>query len=436
MQLLLFDKMPEESGLNIIERMMRPRNLSEAYRRVKSNGGAPGIDGITVEQLGGQLRLVLPRLTEQLLNGTYHPQPVRTVEIPKPGGGTRKLGIPPALDRLLQQALLQVLDPLFDPEFSKSSFGFRRGMGCHHAVRQAQLHIQQGFRWVVDLDLEKFFDRVNHDILMDRVARKVKDKQALRLIRRYLEAGILEGGLVSPTMEGVPQGGPLSPLLSNILLNDLDQELEKRGHRFCRYADDCNVYVKSSSAGQRVMDSLTQFLSRKLRLTVNSRKSAVDRPWKRQFLGFSFLSGRDAKLKMAPDREKRMKAKTRLLLRAGRGRKVETSLRLLAPKIRGWAGYYHLSEVKAAFERFDEWLRRRIRAIYWRQWKRPKTRAKKLMSLGIDRDRAFKSAYNGRGPWWNSGASHMNQAFPTKRLRQLGFVSILEESQRLKRPAG
>lgn len=433
MQNLLFDVAPEESGHNVIERMIRPRNITEAYRRVRSNGGAPGVDGMTVHELKSYLAIELPKIEKQLQQGTYQPKPVRRVEIPKAGGGTRGLGIPTVLDRLLQQALLQILDPLFDPSFSSSSFGFRRGRSCHDAVRQAQQYIKSGNRWVVDLDLEKFFDRVNHDILMDRVSRKVKDKMALRLIRSYLESGVLEGGLATQSVQGTPQGGPLSPLLSNVLLNDWDKELERRGHKFCRYADDCNIYVKSREAGDRVMKSLTDFLSVKLRLTVNQKKSAVERPWNRVFLGFSFLREKGAKIRMAPDREKRMRAKVRPILRAGRGRKVEHSLKILAPLIRGWAGYFLISEVKSAFERFDEWLRRRIRAIYWRQWKRPRKRAQMLQKLGIDRNRARKSASNGRGPWWNSAASHMNQAITTRRLRLSGYVSILEESQRLKR---
>ena len=376
MQLLLFDEDPASLGHLVIERMVRSENLLKAYQRVKSNGGAPGSDGMTVAQLGDCIRRELPRVREELLAGLYQPRPVRRVEIPKPGGGFRNLGIPTVLDRWIQQALLQVLTPLFDPGFSEWSFGFRPGRGTHGAVLQAREHIRAGCRWVVDVDLLKFFDRVNHDVLMARVARKVKDKRALQLIRRYLQAGVLEGGLTSPTLEGTPQGGPLSPLLSNIMLDDLDQELERRGHRFCRYADDANVYVRSRRAGERLMESLTRFLDRKLRLQVNREKSAVDRPWRRQFLGYSVTSQREVKLRVAPDREKRLKLRTREQLRIGRGRSVVDTLKALAPKIRGWVGYYRLCEVKAAFERLDEWLRRRIRALYWRHWKRPHTRYK------------------------------------------------------------
>lgn len=436
MQLQLFDSYPDQPGDGIIEKMVRPGNLLKAYQRVKSNGGAPGVDGMTIAEFGKQIRGLLERACEQIAAGVYQPQPVRQVEIPKPGGGTRKLGIPTVLDRVLQQALLQALNPIFDPQFSKSSFGFRPGRGTHDAVRQAQKHIQAGHRWVVDIDLAKFFDRVNHDILMSVVACRISDRRALLLIRRYLQAGVLVGGLTSPTMEGTPQGGPISPLLSNIMLDVLDKELEKRKHRFCRYADDCNVYVKSRQAGERLMASLTRFLGRRLRLEVNQQKSAVDRPWRRQFLGYSVLIQKHAPLTIAPDRERRLKSKARPVLKMGRGRKISQTLANLASKIRGWASYYKLCEAKAAFERFDEWLRRRIRAIYWRQWKRPKTRVKEMMKRGIDYERARKSASNGRGPWWNAGAPHMNQAIDTRRLRALGYVSLLEEFQRIKRSAG
>lgn len=336
------------------------------------------------------------------------------------------------MDRLLQQALLQVMEPVFDPGFSKNSFGFRKGRGCHQAVRLAKQLIQDGNQWVVDIDLEKFFDRVNHDVLMDRVARKVEDKQALRLIRGFMQAGILEGGLISPSMEGTPQGGPLSPLLSNIMLDELDKELAKRGHRFCRYADDCNVYVKTRRAGERLMKSITKFLSKKLRLSVNAKKSAVDQPWNRQFLGFSFLQGARVRICVAPEREKRMKEKTKPILRMGRGCDVVETLKRLASKIRGWAGYFGLAEFDGAFKRFDVWLRRRIRAIYCRQWKRPSSRVKELQRLGIDRTNAEKSARNGRGPWFNAATRSMNWALTLQRLRQLGWISISEEVQRLR----
>ena len=436
MQLQLFDSWPEQSTDRIIEQTVRLSNLLNAFRRVKRNRGAPGVDGMTVQALGANLSVVLKRVSDEIVAGTYRPQPVRAVEIPKPNGGVRRLGIPTVLDRVVQQALLQVLLPVFDPGFSKWSFGFRPRVGAHTAVRLARQHIQDGYRWVVDVDLEKFFDRVNHDVLMALIARRVKDKQALRLIRLFLQSGILLDGLTTPTVEGTPQGGPLSPLLSNVMLDVLDKELERRNHRFCRYADDCNVYVRSRKAGERLMDSMTGFLKKRLRLTVNQQKSAVDRPWRRQFLGYSVLSKKTAPLCVAPPKEQRMKQKARLLLRPGRGRKVSETLQRLAPLIRGWAGYYKLCDVKRAFEDFDSWVRRRIRAILWRQWKRPHTRRKEMLKRGLDPERARKSAVNGRGPWWNAGASHMNHAVTTRELRALGYVSLMEEWQRLKSSAG
>lgn len=435
-QLLLFEEDLEDRGLLVIEEMVRPKNLLKAYSRVKRNGGAPGIDGMTVKELGVYLRSNWERIRDQLLSGDYQPQPVRRKIIPKPGGGKRLLGIPTALDRLVQQALLQVLTPIFDPGFSERSYGFRPGRGTQGAVLQAREYVSEGYRWVVDIDLERFFDRVNHDVLMARVARKVSDKRALKLIRRFLGAGILDTGLVRPTIEGTPQGGPLSPLLSNILLDDLDKELERRGHRFCRYADDANIYVRTQRAGERVKASVVRFLREKLRLHVNEEKSAVGRPWNRQFLGYSMTNARRPKLRVAPDREKRLKRGFRPLLCAGKGQSIPALLNKLAPKIRGWVSYFKLSDVKAAFERLDSWLRRRIRVVFWRQWKRPKTRFKELLKRGIHYERARKSAGNGRGPWWNAGSSHMNQAIPTNELRRLGHVSFLEEFQRFKCSTG
>jgi RNA-directed DNA polymerase len=332
---------------------------------------------------------------------------------------------------LIQQALLQKLQPIFDPTFSEGSFGFRPGRSTHQAVLAARDHIAAGYRWVVDLDLEKFFDRVNHDILMARVARKVKDQQVLRVIRRYLQAGMMEGGLVSPRSEGTPQGGPLSPLLSNCLLDELDKELERRGHRFARYADDCNVYVQSEAAGERVMASLERFLTKRLRLKINREKSAVARPWNRKFLGYSVTHHHKTKLKVAPASVKRLKGNLGELLRRGRGRNLVTVIRELRLVIRGWVAYFRWSDVKGVFEELDGWLRRKLRCILWRQWKRPRTRFRELCRRGIDATRAAASASNGRGPWWNAGASHMNQAVPTKTLAKLGLTSFTQEHQRL-----
>jgi RNA-directed DNA polymerase len=415
-----------------MDEVLRRENLIAAYKRVIRNGGAPGVDGMTVDDLQALPREHFTRIWEQLRNGTYRPQPVRRVDIPKPGGkGMRTLGIPTVMDRLIQQALLQRLQPIFDPTFSEGSFGFRPGRSAHQAILSARSHIASGYRWVVDVDLEKFFDRVNHDVLMSRVARKVNDHQVLRLIRRYLQAGMMDGGLVSPRNEGTPQGGPLSPLLSNILLDELDKELERRGHRFARYADDCNVYVRSEAAGERVMASLEAFLTKRLRLTINREKSAVARPWNRKFLGYSVTPHHKTKLKVALASVKRLKSNLCELLRRGRGRNLSTVIRELHPVIRGWIAYFRCSDVKGTFEELDKWLRRKLRCILWRQWKRPRTRLRELCRRGIEPARAAVSAFNGLGPWWNAGASHMNQAVPTKTLTDLGLMSFTHEHRRL-----
>jgi RNA-directed DNA polymerase len=344
-----------------MEAILSRENLMAAWRRVRANKGAPGIDAMTVEQLWPYLEAHWPRIREDLLAGRYQPAPVRGVSIPKPGGGVRVLGIPTVLDRFIQQAMHQVLMPLFDPDFSTSSFGFRPGRSAHEAVLAARSHVAAGRCVVVDLDLEKFFDRVNHDVLMARVARKVMDKRVLRLIRRYLQAGLMTGGVATARTEGTPQGGPLSPLLSNILLDDLDRELERRGHAFCRYADDCNVYVRSMRAGERVMASLTRFLAERLRLSVNGAKSAVDRPWSRSFLGYGMTNQRPPRLKVAATSVARFRAKLKGAFRAGRGRSLAAIVDDLAPILRGWTAYFRLAEARSIFETLDNWLRRRLR---------------------------------------------------------------------------
>jgi RNA-directed DNA polymerase len=364
------------------------------------------------------------------LAGEYMPAAVRKVEIPKPQGGVRILGIPTALDRLIQQGLHQKLQPLFDPGFSGSSYGFRPGRNAHQAVQAARSYVAEGKRWTVDLDLEKFFDRVNHDVLMARVARKVKDERVLKLIRRYLEAGMMEGGVASARSEGTPQGGPLSPLLSNILLDDLDRELEKRGHRFCRYADDCNIYVGSYRTGQRIMQGITAFLEQRLKLKVNADKSAVARPWERKFLGYSMTWHRKPKLKIASQSRKRLADKIRLALRRGRGQSMQQVITGLNPVLRGWMAYFRLTEVKNVLEELDGWLRHTLRTLLWRQWKRAYTRAQNLMKAGLDKERAGQSATNGRGPWWNGGASHMNHAYPKSWFDRMGLISLLDTHQR------
>jgi RNA-directed DNA polymerase len=419
-----------QSVVVTLEEVLDRENMLKAYHRVKGNKGAPGVDGVTVDDLAPMLRTQWEAIREELLCGTYRPSPVLKVEIPKPNGGVRMLGIPTTLDRLIQQALLQVLTPLFDPTFSDASFGFRPKRSAHQALDLAKEHIASGHRWVVDMDLEKFFDRVNHDVLMSRLARRIEDKRILKLIRLYLQAGMMEGGVVSPRAEGTPQGGPLSPLLSNVLLDELDKELERRGHRFVRYADDSNIYVKSKRAGERVLESIDRFLSERLRLKVNREKSAVDRPWKRKFLGYTFTVHFQPKFRIAPESVKRFKVKLRDFFRRARGRNLRRALEDLKPILRGWASYYRKSEVRSTLEELDQWIRRKLRAILWRQWKRPWPRAKALIRRGLPRQRAWRSATNGRGPWWNAGASHMHQAVPTRQLRQLGLVSLLEEVHR------
>ena len=415
----------------LMEAVVGRENMRAAYKRVCANKGAPGIDGMHVEELKQYCTENWPHIKEQLLAGCYEPQPVLGVEIPKPGGGVRQLGIPTAIDRLVQQALHQVLTPIFDPDFSESSYGFRPGRGAHQAVQKAREHVSAGRRWVVDMDLEKFFDRVNHDVLMARVARKVEDKQVLALIRRYLQAGLMQGGIVTQRQEGTPQGGPLSPLLSNILLDDLDKELERRGHTFCRYADDCNIYVHTRRSGERVLASMTRFLEKRLKLRVNVKKSAVARPWDRKFLGYSMTFHKKPRLRVASEVTKRLRQALREEFRRGRGRALVSTIKTLEPKLRGWVNYFKLAEVRGVFDELDGWIRRKLRNIVWRQWKRPYTRAKNLMDRGIPEKRAWQSATNGRGPWWNSGASHVNQALPKKYFDSLGLVSLQNQLRRL-----
>lgn len=415
-----------------MEEVLRRENLMAAYQRVVRNKGAGGVDGRSVDDLKHQIRADWSQIREALLSGVYKPSPVRKVEIPKPGGGVRTLGIPTVMDRMIQQALLQGLTPIFDPTFSEDSYGFRPGRSTHQAILRAREHMAGGRRWVVDLDLEKFFDTVQHDVLMSRVARRVRDKRVLRVIGRYLRAGIMEGGVAPPRREGTPQGGPLSALLSNILLDELDKELERRGHCFVRYADDFQVYVESKRAGERVMASLERFLAKRLRVKVNREKSAVGRPWKRKFLGYRTTTNKKPKLKPDPKSVKRLKLKLKDLFRRGRGWSLARTIRELNPILRGWAAYYRLADVSGVFEELDEWVRRRLRLILWRQWKRPRTRRKELRKRGLSEERAAQSAYNGHGPWWNAGAGHMNQAVPTRLLSQMGLVSLLQEQRRLK----
>ena len=415
----------------LMEAAVERSNMQRAYQRVVRNKGAAGVDGLGVSELGSLLRQHWPTIKAKLLAGSYCPQPVRQVSIPKPNGGERKLGIPTALDRLIQQALHQVLSPIFEPTFSEHSYGFRPGRNAHQAVRAAQRHVRGGHGWVVDLDLESFFDRVNHDLLMRRVGEKVEDRRVLKLIRRYLKAGMMVDGLQSPRREGTPQGGPLSPLLSNVLLNGLDRELQRRGHRFVRYADDVVIHVRSKRAGQRVLASVTRYVETALKLRVSETKSAVARPSQRTFLGYR-IDHRGV-LCISVKSRVRLIGKLRQLLRRARGRSLRHTIEVLNPVLRGWAAYFKLAHSPTALQDIDGWVRRKLRCVLWRQWKRPYTRQRYLQRLGLSEQRAWTSVVNGRGPWWNAGASHMNAAMPKARFDRMGLVAVLDTVLRLQR---
>jgi RNA-directed DNA polymerase len=423
----------EIATTSLMEAVVERGNLKLAYQRVVENKGAAGVDQLAVSELKDHLKQHWPTIRSRLLVGDYQPAAVRPVNIPKPQGGVRTLGIPTVVDRFIQQALHQVLQPIFEPTFSAASYGFRPGRNAHQALRQARQYVAQGKRWVVDIDLEKFFDRVNHDLLMSKLCAKIGDARVLKLIRRYLEAGTMADGLVSARTEGTPQGGPLSPLLSNILLTDLDRELERRGHTFCRYADDCNIYVASERAGARLLQSLTRFLGERLRLKVNQAKSAVARPWQRKFLGYSLTWHREPKLRLAGSSLEKLTEKVRALLRGAHGRNLAATIQTLNPVLRGWAAYFKLTETKRALEERDGWIRHKLRCALWRQWKRPYARARNMLQRGLTEERAWRSACNQRGPWWNAGASHMNATFPKSWFDHLGLVSLLDTVQRLQR---
>lgn len=415
----------------LMEEVLRKENLTRAYERVKGNHGAPGVDGMTVEELMPYCQEHWAQIREQILNGTYQPRPIKRVDIPKADGkGTRMLGIPVVLDRLIQQAIMQVLTPIYDPTFSENSHGFRPGRSTWDAVRKAREYIKEGYDWVVDTDLEKFFDRVNQDVLMARIARRIKDKRLLLLIRRFLQAGMMEEGIAEPRREGVPQGSPLSPLLSNILLDELDKELELRGHHFCRYADDCNIYVKSEAAGQRVMTSVEEFLLKRLRLKINRDKSAVARPWERRFLGYSFTKEENPRITVSPKSVERFRKKLKPLWKKGRGQSIKMTIKKLNQIISGWASYYRLSEVPWPFKDLDGWIRRRIRWIFWRQWKKPRTRLKKLIKLGIPHRFAAAAAWSKCGPWPISSHWAMQMAFNNPTLKNMGLKSLFDEYRR------
>jgi RNA-directed DNA polymerase len=409
----------------LMEAVCERKNCRQALARVKSNKGSAGIDGMTVEQLPAYLKQHWPTIREQLLRGTYKPQPVKRVEIPKPDGGMRKLGIPTVLDRFIQQAVMQVLQRSWDRTFSAHSYGFRPGRSAHQAVSQAQQYIADGYGWVVDLDLEKFFDRVNHDRLMAKLAQRISDKRMLKLIRAFLRAGVLEGGLVSPVDEGTPQGGPLSPLLSNIVLDELDQELERRGHRFVRYADDCNLYVRSQRAGERVMRSVSQLITKKLKLKVNEQKSAVARPSKRKFLSFSFTWQREPKRRLAPKAIARFKQRVRELTRRTRGVKVETMVAQLSRYLMGWRGYFGFCQTPTVLRSLEEWLRRRLRSVVWKQWKYARVRFAELSKRGVGKDLAAQTAGSAHGPWRLSNSPALTIALPNAYFASLGLTPLV-----------
>ena len=407
-----------------MEAIVERENLTKALAQVKRNKGAPGVDGMSVEALAGYLKEHWPTIRDQLLDGTYKPQPVRRVEIPKVSGGKRPLGIPTVLDRFIQQAVMQVLQADWDRTFSEASFGFRPGRSAHQAVARAQELIASGHAVVVDIDLEKFFDRVNHDILMGLIAKRVSDKRILKLIRGLLTAGVLADGLVGPTEEGTPQGGPLSPLLSNLMLDVLDKELEKRGHHFVRYADDCNIYVRSQKAGERVMANIEKFLAKRLKLKINKAKSAVAKPSIRKFLGFSFTGGREPRRRIAPQAIDRCKAKIRELTRRTGGQSLSQVVKELSRYLIGWRGYFGFCETPWPLRELDGWIRRRLRAIVWKQWKRGRTRYAELRRRGVGRDLAACTAGSPHGPWRLSNSPALTKALPTALLTSLGLPSL------------
>jgi RNA-directed DNA polymerase len=413
---------------HVMERVVERGNLLAALRRVKRNGGSPGIDGMTVEELSGYLREQWPQIREALLAGTYRPQPVKRVEIPKSGGGVRKLGIPTGLDRFIQQALLQALQPEWDHTFSDGSYGFRPGRSAHQAIAQAQRYLGEGYSWVVDLDLEKFFDRVNHDKLMSLVKQRIAGRRVLQLIDRYLKAGALTDEGLEATLEGTPPGGPLSPLLANLLLDGLDKELERRGHRFVRYADDCNIDVKSARAGQRVLASVTRFLARRLKLAVNAVKSAVDRPWRRTFLGFTFTGQRPNRRRVSEKALKACKQEVRWLTSRTRGVALARVVGDLRQYLSGWYAYFGFTEAPSSFKELDSWIRRRLRCYRWQQWGR--RRYRELRRRGVSRDLAWNTVKSAHGPWRISRSPALAIALPGSYFDGLGRPRLHRGSHR------
>jgi len=419
-----FTAMDQQRALtqNLMERVVLPSNLNAAYKRVKANKGSAGIDGMTVDQLSPWLAKHKGQLIEQLVTGSYIPWPIRGVQIGKPTGGVRQLGIPTVVDRFVEQAILQVLEPLLDSTFSASSHGFRPLRSAHTALRQAQGHVAAGYEVVVDIDLEKFFDRVNHDVLMSRLFRWIGDKRLLRIIRRFLEAGLLQQGVKIRRVEGTPQGGPLSPLLANLLLDDLDKELERRGHRFCRYADDCNIYVRSKRAGERVMHSITGFLENELRLRVNQEKSAVAHVQERKFLGYQLLS--EGRLGIAPASLERVKARIRQITRRNRGVSIAKVIGELNEYLTGWVTYFRHAQCRKRLRQLDQWLRRKLRCYRLKQRKRTKSIADFLMEQGVPEWRAWLLALSGKGWWRMSSTPQAHEAMPIQWFQQMGLINL------------
>jgi RNA-directed DNA polymerase len=411
-------------GEQLMEEVCERENCKQALKRLKADKGSAGVDGMTVQQLPEHLKQHWPVIWKQLRGGTYKPQPVKRVEIPKPDGGIRKPGIPTVLDRFIQQAVMQVLQRRWDRTFSEHSYGFRPGRSAHQAVAQAQKYIAEGYRWVVDLDLEKFFDRVNHDKLMAKIAERVGDKRLLKLIRAFLTAGVMEDGLVNPVDEGTPQGGPLSPLLSNIVLDEFDRELEQRGLRFARYADDSNIYVRSRRAGERVMESITRFITTTLKLKVNELKSAVARPWERKFLGFSFTSAGIPKRRIAPKAVDRFKERVRELTSRNKGVSIEQMAEKLTRYLRGWIGYFGKCETPSVLEGLGQWIRRRLRSAIWRQWRLGSTKFARLRQRGVGKDLAAQTAGSAHGPWRIADSPGLHIALPNAYFDSLGIPRL------------
>lgn len=409
-----------------MNRVFERENLLRALHQVEKNKGSHGMDEMPVTFLRRHIHENWQTLRVELEKGSYQPMPVRRIEIPKPSGGTRLLGIPTVTDRFIQQAIAQVLTPVFDLGFSEHSYGFRPGRRAHDAVKKAQKYIENGFRWVVDMDLEKFFDRVNHDKLMSLVAKKVSDKALLVLIRRYLEAGIMVNGVKRNSEEGTPQGGPLSPLLSNILLDELDKELERRGHRFVRYADDCNIYVKTEKAGKRVLGSMTHFLEKKLHLKVNEQKSAVDRPWKRRFLGFSFTWEFATRIRVAKENVKRVKEKIRQITSRSKPYPLEQRIEELNRLLVGWCNYFSLADTKTIFQELDGWIRRRMRMCLWKQWKKPRTKVKRLLALGVPKLKAYEWGNSRKKYWRIAGSPVLHRALGNQFWKSIGLKSAVQ----------